>query len=226
MQSDAVGVSVSSEPEPPSGDGRRNEFERSQIVGDLRQRRILSILLGRSRPIAVERLAARLVSEADGPAASADDRRSVALDLHHRCLPKLEAVGWIDRRPEGIVVDEPLRLGAESFSPPDLREPEHPDWDAVAVLLGDPRREAIASLVVDRRRHVAVDDLAAELRAAAPTSRGTLPADDRTLRIALHQVDLPQLATVGLVDYDRDGGTVARTDRLLGFAERRGLGAE
>jgi DNA-binding transcriptional ArsR family regulator len=226
MRSDAVGASVSSEPEPPSGGGGRNEFERSQIVGDLRQRRILSILLGRPRPITAERLGGRLVSEADGPAASADDRRPVALDLHHRCLPKLESVGWIERRPEGIVVDEPLRLGAENFSPPDLREPEHPDWDAVAVLLGDPRREAIASLVVGRRRHVAVDDLAAELRAAVPALRGALPEDDRSLRIALHQVDLPQLATVGLVDYDRDAGTVARTDRLLGFAERRGLDAE
>jgi DNA-binding transcriptional ArsR family regulator len=172
------------------------------------------------------RLGERLVSEAAGSAAWADDRRSVELDLHHRCLPKLEAVGWIERRPEGIVVDEPLRLGAESFSPPDLREPDHPDWDAVAVLLGDPRREAIASLVVGRRHRVAVDDLVAELRAATPAVRGDLPEDDRTLRIALHQIDLPQLATVGLLEYDRDGRTVARTDRLLGFAERTDLGAE
>jgi hypothetical protein len=220
-----VDRSVSSEPQPPFWGEGGNDSERSQIVGDPRHRWLLSILLGRSRPIGVEDLCARLASEeaAESSSSSVSDRRSIRLDLRHRCLPKLEAIGWIDRRPEGLVADEPINLGADAFSPPDLRNPDDPDWGATSVLLGSPRREAIVSVVAARQGRIGVDGLVRELRAPDRVSPGTVPDDDRTVSITLHHVDLPRLAAADLIEHDRDGGTVVRTDRLVGFAARTDL---
>lgn len=190
-------------------DGRG--FVRASILGDPRQRRILAILRDRSRPTAVDELRARLGEDEDG-SSPAEGSSRLRTDLEHRCLPKLVAAGWIERRSEGYVVDDPLPLATERFSLPDITNPEHPSWDAASVLLTRPRRQDVLSVVAGRPGHLTVSDLVTELRRRAPPRR----VDDRnrTLRTTLHHVDLPVLSDVGLVEYDPDGSTVAPGSRL------------
>jgi len=205
--------------EPRRQPGGGDDLERSSILGDCRQRRVLSILLDRSGPTTVHELGVQLVARAEGVAPSAvaeADCRSVRLDLRHRCLPKLRSVGWIERRADGLVADESPSLGTEILSPPELRNPDNPFWEVVSVLLARPYRQDLASLLADRDRRVTVDELATELSARAPPVR--LP-DDRHLAVALYHADLPKLASVGVVDFDSDERTAVRTDRLSQFAD-------
>jgi hypothetical protein len=192
----------------------------SSILGDRRHRLTVAILLERSRPTTIHDLGVRLAArEADVPPAdvTAAESRSIRVDLEHRCLPKLEAVGWIERRSEGVVAAEPPSLGIEALSLPDFRDPDHPSWDAIGVLLARPRRLDLVAILADRRHPLSLDDLIAELRSS---SHRDWPDDDRTLSTTLHHVDLPALAAAGLIEYDADDGMVARTRRLLTFVER------
>jgi len=208
-------MDVGSRRQPGCGD----DFERSSILGDCRQRRILSILLDRSGPTTVHELGIQLVARAEGiaPSAVAEmDCRPVRLDLRHRCLPKLRAVGWIERRADGLVADGFPSLGMEMLSPPELRNPDNPFWEVVSVLLARSYRQDLASLLADRDRRITVDELATELSARAPPVR--LP-DDRRLAVALYHADLPKLASVGVVDFDSGERTAVPTDRLSRFAD-------
>ncbi|MFB6196408.1 MAG: hypothetical protein ABEI80_09565 [Haloplanus sp.] len=217
---------MGSESKSLSGGGA--DLERSLILGDPRQRRLLSILLDRGRPIPAHELSGQLAArETDTPRSDVTeaDHRPIRADLRHRCLPQLEAVGWIERRPEGIVVDEPISVETGNLTLPGLRAPEHPTWDAVSVLLERLYRQDIVVIVADRRR-VTVAELVSALRARERASAGPLPDDDRTLRVALHHVDLPKLADVGLLEYDPDEKTAAGTDRLRPFADRVDLDIE
>ncbi|WP_423750599.1 DUF7344 domain-containing protein [Salinirarus marinus] len=211
---------MDSEPES-LGDG--DYFEKSSIVGDLRQRRILAILLDRSRPMTAREISVQIAArETDVEPADVTEEgsRSIRMDLHHRCLPKLEPVGWIERRPNGVVAEEPLPLGVEKLSLPELREPEHPFWDAVSVLLAQPRRRELVSVIANQRHRVTLDELATGLRTRGRPSRRGWPDDERDLLCTLHHVDLPKLAETGLIEYDADGKTIARTRRLAAFVDR------
>lgn len=196
---------------------------RSSILGAPRQRRILSILRERSRPTTVDELHARLASDEGEASADATemDPRALRTDLEHRCLPKLVAAGWIERRPAGYVVADPLPLEPDRLSLPDLRDPAHPSWDAAAVLLARPRRQDVLSVVADRSDRLTVSELAATLRDRERSS--TTDERDPTLRTRLHHVDLPVLDDVGLVEYDPDERTVAPAPRLPTCLDRLAL---
>jgi hypothetical protein len=202
--------------EQHSSSDAENGLVRSSILGAPRQRRILSILWDRDRPTTVDALRVRL----DSDAADAD-RRELRADLHHRCLPKLEAAGWIERRPRGYVLADPLPLETERLSLPDLGDPDHPSWDAASVLLARPRRQDVLSVVAGRSGRLTVSELAAELRdrERSPVGDGR----DRSLPTELHHVDLPVLDDVGLVEYDPDGRTVAPAPRLPTCIDRLDL---
>ncbi|WP_422653629.1 DUF7344 domain-containing protein [Haloplanus sp.] len=145
-------------------------------------------------------------------------------DPTHRCLPKLVAAGWVERRPEGYLIADPLPLTAERFSPPDLQTPGHPSWDAASVLLARPRRRDILSVVAGQPDRLALSEPATDLHRQAPPRR----ADDRdrTLQATLHYVDLPVLADVGLVAYDPNELTVAPGSRLPKCMDRLGFETE
>lgn len=216
---DVQDLSVSMDGEPRSLPEDGDEPTWASILGSPRQRRVLSMLRDRSRPLTPDELAAGLVT-ADPSAVSEAERESVRVDLRHRCLPKLEAAGWIERRSDGFVVDEPLPVERLDLSIPSLRDPEHPSWEEVSVLLARPIRREILSIVADQRERLTVDELAATLR-----KRGVSSDGGRPLSIALHHVDLPTLADVGVVEYDRDERTVAATDRLSSCIDRLDLDA-
>ena len=58
---------------------------------------MLDVLAGRTAPVDLEDLAARIAGGEDAAAASAEQ---VAVQLHHAHLPKLAAAGIIDYDPE------------------------------------------------------------------------------------------------------------------------------
>ena len=89
-----VGMDGESQSHPGGADG----FEQGSIVADPRQRRILAILRRQGEPIPTVELGTRLAASDESAAAA----EQVELDLRHRCLPKLESVGWVERRPAGV----------------------------------------------------------------------------------------------------------------------------
>ncbi|MFB6256650.1 MAG: hypothetical protein ABEH58_08015 [Haloplanus sp.] len=194
--------------EPESLLEGRAGLERSAVVADPRQRRILSIL--GSQPTTTDELVRRLASaEHDA------DSRSIRLDLRNRCLPSLEAVGWIDRLPDGIRLDHPL--SSVDISTPPLGVPDDPAWPVVSALLARPSRRVILLVIADHDGRLSLADLAAELRSRDDVVQ---PADDRRLPVALHHVDLPKLAAIGVIEYDPDARTVTRTPRLAACLDR------
>lgn len=197
----------------------------ASILGVPRQRRILSILRDLSRPLTVDELAARLAvdgTDADPSDVSGATLDTLRSDLRYRCLPRLDAAGWIDRRPDGYVLDDPLPLETDRLSLPELCEPDHPLWAVVTPLLARHHRPAILSIVDSRSRSLPVADLVAALR----DREGTRTDDARALSISLHHVDLPKLDDLGLVDYDPDEWTVAPTPRLSRCVDRLGIDAD
>lgn len=199
----------------------------SLSLRDPRQRRILSILADRSGPMSVPELCTRLAAserDVDRSAVSGSEAERIRLDLDHRCLPKLEEVGLVERRPDGVVAGRPPSVESGCLSVPDIGDPEHPDWDAVGVVLARPYRETLVSALVGRDGGVTLDELARRLRRTR--SQASLPGDGESVRLALHHVDLPQLASVGLVEYDADRHVAVPTARLDALWDGTTPGAE
>lgn len=215
MRVHEVATDMDGEPRPLLGGS--DELEQSSILADPRHRRILSILQTQSEPIPVDELCRRLAA-AEGDGTSAVDRRSIRTDLRHRCLPNLEAVGWIDRRPDGIRFDDRRFAETVDISPAALAAPDDPVWEVVAAILARTYRRTILSIVADDGA-ITVGDLAAELRERTDGT-GAARSEDGRLPLALHHVDLPKLAAIGVIEYDRAEKTVDATRRLRPCLDR------
>lgn len=170
-----------------------------------RRRAVLARLLEADRVLRRRTLAARLVA-ADGPSdplEAVDDGAvdAVAVELEHRHLPALEAVGLVAREgPDGAVAttDHPLYADA------DFRRFLRADaaLDGVVDCLTDAVRRRVLDVLDDRDGWVDREGLAAAVAAGSPTS-----ADE--LRAVLHHVHLPKLDAHGFLEYDVDDGVVA-----------------
>ncbi|WP_436927609.1 DUF7344 domain-containing protein [Halosimplex amylolyticum] len=207
---------------PASGGGGR---ELATVLGDLRQRRIISILLDRPRPISVRELGIHLSAYDDGvqPSNLSDSAvQSAVTDLEHRCLPRLEAVGMIERDQTGVVAAEPLPIETTLSLPP-LHDPEDPDWEPISVLIGRPVRQAVISILSGKDQRLTVDGLTTELRTQSLSDRVASLDDAQYIQTRLHHVALPKLATVDLLTYNPAEQTVARTDRTMHIACQTGL---
>ncbi|WP_449405118.1 DUF7344 domain-containing protein [Haloplanus rubicundus] len=201
------------EPRPlPGGRGRH---ERSSILADRRQRRVLSELASVSQPVTVDELCHRLAARDDDTAGSTLE--SIRIDLRHRCLPGLETAGWIERRPDGIRLDDPLFADSVPFSTPSLRDPDDTVWDVVSALLARPYRRHVLVAVAECDGPLTVEELAVELRGVVD--------DERTLPTSLHHIDLPKLDALGAIEYDRDGRAAEPSDRLPTYLDRLELDA-
>jgi predicted transcriptional regulator len=77
--------------------------------------------------------------------------------------------------------------------------------------------------VFDRRADRYEPLTTSEVAAERDANRRPVYERLRTLRIALHHVDLPKLAAIGVVEYDRDGRAAAPTDRLSTSLDRLAL---
>lgn len=213
---------MGSEIQPLQGDD--DYLVRSTILADPRQRQILSILLDQSHPLTDRDLAVQLAARETGTPPSdvtEKDHQPIRVDLHHRCLPKLEAAGWIERHPEGVVAAEQLSFGDTDLSVADLQDPDHTSWEAVAALLARPRRQDLVSIIAGQRRLVALEELATELASRGyPSWTTDVGRDESTILGMLHHVDLPKLAAVGLIEYDHDEKTVTCNRSLMTLVNR------
>lgn len=190
-------------------------FERSSILDDPRQRAVLSVLLEHSEPLTVRDLAVQIAARETGgspPAVTENDYRSIRVDLHHRCLPKLHAVGWIERLSEGSKAASPLPFGEPDSSLPSLDAPDV-RWDQLAAVLARPHRRDLLSVLVGADQPLGLGELAGRL-AAHDRRRWTIDGDEDTLATVLHHVDLPALEAAGLLRYDPDEKTLTQ-DRAL-----------
>lgn len=197
-------------------------LEQSSILDDSRQRCILSILLEHSHPMTGRDLAVQIAAREAGTTPSdvtEEDPDGIQTDLHHRCLPKLEAVGWIERRPEGIVASESLSSGKADLSLLSLDDADV-RWEQLAAVLARPHRKHLLSILVRKDPPLSLEELAVEL-AAYEHPRWTIDGDEETLSVALHHVDLPTLEAVGLLRYDPDERTITRNHALATIATSR-----
>lgn len=189
----------------------------ASILGDRRQRRLLDILRDRSLPLTERGLAVELAArEEDKPPAdvTTEERRQRQLRLHHQDLPEFEAAGLIERRPDGVVSTEQFPLPEPNPPLPHIPGLDDPSGEELATLLSRPRRQDVVSLVVERDRPLALDEIAAELATSERrTASADDPVDESSLRITLHHVDLPKLDDIGLIEYDSDEKTVSPTPR-------------
>lgn len=206
--------------------GDDDYLEHSSILRDPRQRRILLLLLDSSQPLTERDLSVRLAAREEGVAPSdvtPDDRESIRVDLYHRCLPKLEANGWIERHPKGIFAADPLPFGDDdpSFPGLGLSDPDPPSEEVIAALLARPPRQDIVSVIASQSQQLTLRELATELDQGSyaswkPETNGyASPALG-----LLHHVELPKLAEVGLIEYDSDEKTITRTPALVTLANR------
>jgi len=170
-----------------------------------------------SQPATVDELCRRLAARDDDAGTAGSSLESIRIDLRHRCLPSLEAVGWIERRPDGIRLDGPSFADSVPFSTPSLRDPDDPLWDVVSALLARPYRWHVLVAVAERDGYLTVEELAGELRGVVD--------DERMLPTIFHHTDLPKLAALGAIEYDRDGRAAAPTDRLSTYLDRLELDA-
>jgi len=191
-----------------------NGYDVASILGDIRYRRILSILLERSQPMPSRELSVQVAAqEADVSPAEipAPERESVRTELEHRYLPKLERVGWVDGGPDGLTATVFRPAPADVLSLPALHEPEHPHWDPISTVLARPYRIAVVALLANQPQPLPLEQLAERLRAYEQGSwEDALPTRQK-LCIQLYHVDLPKLADAGLVEFDIAAQTVART---------------
>lgn len=207
--------------------GGGNDYGVSSILADTRQRRLLFILLDRSHPMTERELSVQLTAKETGkePAEVAEEEhKPIKLDLYHRCLPKLEAVGWIERCSKGVTTTDSLSAWNEDRSGPGLQNPDHPLWEAISVLFACPRRKELVSIVAGQPHNLSPEELATELEGSGPGSRtDERPESEPTFLSTLHHLDLPKLADVGLIEYDHDEKTVTRTPTLIALADQTDL---
>lgn len=226
MSSDARGV--------PQG---IDSYEAATALADPRNRRVLSVLLERSHPLTTRDLGVLLGAAVCGTSPAripADVLRRIRTDLHHRSLPALEDAGLIDRFPEGAVLaDEGVRE-LENEGLPALDGDEEQFWKAVAAILARPRRQELLSVVAGDGP-LSLEELSTRVAARETDGWPSATAeDDSTVADAstttdswsaqtLHHVDLPRLASIGVLRYDPAENTVAPTAVLASLGERTGL---
>jgi DNA-binding transcriptional ArsR family regulator len=77
-------------------------------LGDERRRAVVRVLHGTEEPVPVQELATEISRLPD---TAVRDRDRVVVDLHHRTLPKLDALGVVDYDPENTVVEPRAAVG-------------------------------------------------------------------------------------------------------------------
>lgn len=172
---------------------------------------------GRTGLATVADAVARRETGRDGASLSDNDRKRVYVSLYQVHVPKLADFGLVDYDQEsgtlGLTDDgERLatlartlnhRLATDVAVSPDL----------VFELVRSPRQRRVLRVLSGTTDSMATDELATRVASVEED----VPPDEVTNRqrkrvyVALYQTHLPKLADAGVVDYDREGGTVGLT---------------
>lgn len=178
-----------------------------------RRRRILGVLQD-GDVVDEETVARHLVAAERGTAPSdvPDDAvRSVRVELVHAHLPALaeaDLVAWDDDDGTVAAGTHPI-LDEPGFQR--LLEREGASWDELLDCLADERRRTVVAVLRARGEATPRRALAHEVVAREEGGDPSAEAVESTLR-SLHHVHLPKLEAAGVVEIDRDAGTVADAD--------------
>lgn len=189
-------------------------YDAASILGNIRYRRILSILLERSEPVSSRELGVQIAAaERTVPPSTVSETacKSVQTALAHQYLPKLQRVGWVDRTPNGLTATTPQPIPTDAVPLPSFHDPEHPHWEPISALLSRPYRIVLVALLADRQQPLSLSQLAAQFRECEPPSWVRSLPGTKQLRVRLYHVDLPKLADVGLLAFDTAAQTVTHT---------------
>lgn len=142
---------------------------------------------------------------ADVQARSTVDEESLAVRLHHVHLPNLADAGLIDRSGDTVsLTDHPL------FDCPGIDVEALVDgdgWDALTAIASEPRRRYLLDVVDAADAPVPLEQLAALVGSRVENGPGT-----EQLKSLFHHVDLPRLAEIGVVTYNREEQMVAAAE--------------
>lgn len=175
----------------------------SSILADERSRRLLHCL--QDGPLTVRDLAVDLAAADLNRARAAisdGERQRYRGLLQHSYLPRLTDAGLLSHSADGLVSPAPAPLDRFRVQFPGLDDPDHPSWPAAAAVVCRRHRYPLLAMVAEAGDALPVTRLAERL---AETD------DPRSLAVALHHVDLPKLASLGLLSYDTAAKTVTST---------------
>lgn len=178
------------------------------VLADVTRRRIVRLVHGRPEAVSEQELAERLAAadaETDASDAASDPARSYRIRLRHVHLPKLAEgalVEWDEDARTVEATNQPVDDGprAEKPIPPGDRTP------TASPPTAD-RRRTVLDVVESETGSVTREALARELASREADGRPT-EARIEEVTVRLHHHDLPKLCEAGLVEYDRDDGTV------------------
>lgn len=188
-----------------SSSGRKDVFDG---LASRRRRRILAILLDGTDPVDVPELARRLAAVEEGrlpTTVSEAATESLLVDLRHVHLPILADVGlldWDEVDRTVVAADHP------AFDDPAFRNLVETGADVGDVVdcLASEHRRLVVAILQEHDGSMSCSDLAREVAAFQDDARGRTAEE---VEISLHHTHLPKLADVGLVERDREAGTVA-----------------
>ena len=110
--------------------------------------------------------------------------------------------------PDGGVAVETTDEGSPSIAP-----------ETVFEVLSNERRRHVLDYLKRRAERVTVRDLSEQVAARENgiERREVTPKERKRVYTALHQTHLPKMASVGVIDYDRDRGTLELTEAIAAF---------
>lgn len=172
------------------------------------ERRAVLRSLADEGQLPMEDLAAAVTTRlADGAARPTDEpsREAVTTSLYHTHLYPLAEAGLIEHDGDSTVALSPS-VDPELVT--ELTRAGEGEWASLKVLLSEERRQRVVATLSSSDGSMSLTRLAETVAAIeGPTSEGPR-ATIESVRVALHHVDLPKLADVGVVTHDVDDDSV------------------
>ncbi|TYL40087.1 hypothetical protein CV102_00455 [Natronococcus pandeyae] len=193
------------------GDGTRGSLseipaEWYETLRHPRRIRLLEVLRSGESPFTLTELTGAVARQEADDEADGQLYHEVRISLVHNHLPRLAEYGILEWDDETVVLEDDTPLPLRDLS----RLLERCDaQDRLLEVLVHPVRTQLYSILRERERPVSVDRLASEL---ATREAGSL-SDPEEARISLHHSHLPAMDDVGALEFDRESGTVRRSDR-------------
>ncbi|MFC4436602.1 MULTISPECIES: DUF7344 domain-containing protein [Natrialbaceae] len=132
--------------------------------------------------------------------------REIRISLVHNHLPRLTECGVLEWNDETVALADDMPLPLRDLSTLlELCESQ----ERLLEVLVHPVRTQLYSILRERERPVSVDRLASEL---AAREAGSLSTPEEAT-VSLHHIHLPAMDDVGALEFDRESGTVRRSDR-------------
>lgn len=193
------------------GDGTRGSpseipTEWYETLRHPRRIRLLEALRSGESPFTLAELTGAVARQEADDEADGQLYHEVRISLVHNHLPRLAEYGILEWDDETVVLGEDTPLPLRDFSR--LLE-RCESQDRLLEVLVHPVRTQLYSILRKRERPVSVDRLASEL---AAREAGSLSTPEEA-RISLYHSHLPAMDDVGALEFDRESGTVRRSDR-------------